>query len=561
MSGSVTHGLDRDPRDLVPVRYGALAVALLAVVASISGLTNGFAFDDIAVIANNPALHTLQGAWKLFVSSYWRPEFGSFLYRPLTSLLFAVQWTIGGGSPMMFHAVSIALYAACAVVLYNLAVKITSQRAAILSAVVFAVHPVHVEAVANISGQGELWVALIVLLVINYYVGLRRDRPVGWRDIGIISAAYLVACGFKEHAIVLPALLGVAEITVVADNQNVRQRIRAFLPLLFSMAVAGMIFVAVRHAILSGVSDDSTSPLLRGEGFGTRLFTMLSVVMEWVRLFLWPATLSADYSFSRLRVYQTFDAVMIPGLLVLFGATWLGVALRKPHRGLTFGLSWAGIALLIPSNLVVVTGFVLAERTLFLASAGVAICIGVGADELLKAVQGSRAFTRYLVAAALALAVVAGIGRSLTRSPVWHDNERLFRQTIEDAPSSGHAHWMLAAQLFDDKHKRAEAMEEMQLAAVLGGKNDFFMVGYAGDMFATARQCNAALTYYSRALELRPYDVRVRVNAARCLLEIGKPADAKAVALAGVRANSSDKRLQNLVSIADSVERSGLKSR
>ena len=538
--------------------YGTALVAVLAVVSSVSGVLNGFAFDDIAIIVNNPALHSLSRAWNLFFASYWRPEFGSFLYRPLTSLGFAIQWVLGGGSPLMYHAVSIALYAACAAALYRLATQIVPPRAAIAAAAIFAVHPIHVEAVANVSGQGELWVALIALLVVGRYVRVRRHGVPGVRDTAIIAFAYLIACGFKEHAIVLPGLLGAAELIVVSDSRRPAERIRSLLPLVFSMLAAALVFIAVRHAILAGVSDDSTSPLLRGEGFVTRLFTMLSVVMEWVRLFLWPADLSADYSFSRLRVYSAFAPVMIPGLLVLVGAIWLAVALRHSHRGLTFGLSWAGLALLIPSNLVVVTGFVLAERTLFLASAGVAICIGVGVDELLKLSYRSRPVTRYAVAILALLGLGAGIAKSFSRGPVWHDNERLFRQTVEDVPSSGHAHWMLAAQLFDQQ-QRPEALREMDLAVALGGRNDYFMLGYAGDMFATSGRCERALLFYSRALELTPHDVRVRLNAYRCLLKIGKPADAKAVAMADGVSSARDRRLQKFVLATDSAERAGLK--
>jgi hypothetical protein len=283
---------------------------------------------------------------------------------------------------------------------------------------------------------------------------------------------------------------------------------------------------------------------------------MLSVVMEWVRLFLWPSDLSADYSFSRLRVYTSFAPVMIPGLLVLLGTAWLAFALRRTQRGLTFGLSWAGLALLIPSNLIVVTGFVLAERTLFLASAGVAICIGVGVDQLLDALSRSRSVMRHVVTALVLLALGAGVLRSAARNTVWHDNERLFRQTIEDVPSSGHAHWMLAAQLFDMKKNMPEALQEMELAVMLGGANDRFMLGYAGDLFATAGKCGQALVFYARALALAPHDVRVRLNASRCLMLVGQPADAKAVALGDAGLSSSDPRLQDLASAADSVMRS-----
>jgi hypothetical protein len=540
-------------------RYGAIIVAVLAIAASLTGLLNEFSFDDVPVILKSPDIHSLSRMGRLFFESYWRPEFGSFLYRPLTSVAFALEWAIGGGSPVAYHAVSIALYTACSVVLYRLARRIVPLRAALIAAAVFAVHPLHVEAVANVSGQGELWVALILLLVVDYYVQLRAVRLPDWRDTTIIALAYLTACGFKEHAIVLPALIAAAELLLVNDTRRLVDRFRALLPLVVSMLAAALVFVVVRHTILAGVADDTTSPLLRGQGFGARVFTMLSIVMEWVRLFLWPADLSADYSFSRLRVYTSFAPVMIPGLLVLVGTGWLAFVLRRTQRGLTFGLSWAGLALLIPSNLIVVTGFVLAERTLFLASIGVAICIGVGVDQLLVAAGRSRAATRNVVTALVCLALAAGVLRSATRNRVWHDNERLFRQTIEDVPSSGHAHWMLAAQLVDMKKNMPEALQEMELAVMLGGANDRFMLGYAGDLFATAGKCGQGLVFYARALAVAPHDVRVRFNAARCLMIVGQPVDAKAVALGDAAPGTADPRLQKLASAADSVIRSGSK--
>jgi hypothetical protein len=529
-------------------------VAALAIAASITGLTNSFAYDDVHVIVRNPDLHTLEKVWHLFFVSYWRPEYGAFLYRPLTSVGFAVQWVIGGGSPLPFHLLNILLYAACSVALYHLARTFVPQRAAIIAGVVFAVHPLHVEAVANVSGQGELWVALLMIVTVDYYVRLRRTRTPNWRDVAIIATAYLVGCGFKEHAIILPGLLVGAELILVDDGRRWAARARAHLPLLVAMVFVAGAFVAARHAVLLGVSDDSTSPLLRGQPFGTRLFTMLSVVMEWVRLFVWPADLSADYSFSRLRVYTGFSPVMIPGLLALAGASWLAVAVRRSNRGFTFGMFWAGVALLIPSNLMVVTGFVLAERTLFLATVGIAICIGTGLHEVFKVAARSRTLTRGLVTAVVLLVLAASLARSMTRSTVWHDNDRLFRQTIDDAPSSGRAHWMLAAHLLENK-KMPEALEEMDLAIALGGRNDAFMLGYGGDLFATAGRCPRAIVLYRRALELTPDNVRLRANASRCLLLLGRPADAKAIALGGGKHARRDVRLQNFAFIADSVQR------
>ena len=130
-------------------RNAWVAIALLSVAASITGLLNGFALDDVFAIVRNPNVHSLGRAWWVFGESYWPAAQGGALYRPLTSLGFVVQWAIGGGSPLPFHVVSILLYAAACVAFYELAILIVAPAAALAAAAVFAVHPLHVEAVAN----------------------------------------------------------------------------------------------------------------------------------------------------------------------------------------------------------------------------------------------------------------------------------------------------------------------------------------------------------------------------------------------------------------------------
>src|SRR4029078_12194085 len=121
---------------------------------------NGFALDDVHLIATNERLHSLSGALRIFTQSYWPPEEGSSLYRPFTSLGFMLQWLIGGGSALPFHIVSIALYSAVSIAVLRFAGALVDWKVALLAAGLFAVHPLHVEAVANVVGQAELWAAL-----------------------------------------------------------------------------------------------------------------------------------------------------------------------------------------------------------------------------------------------------------------------------------------------------------------------------------------------------------------------------------------------------------------
>ena len=529
-----------------------IAIAVLAVLASLSGLRNGFALDDVHIIFENHRVHALTEAWRLFGQTYWPPEEGASLYRPLTMLAFAVQWVVGHGSPLAFHLTNIFLYAAVSVALYRLALLLVPRPAALVGAALFAVHPVHTEVVANAVGQAELWVALLGIVAISRYISARRAGSLSPVEIATLAVLYFAACMFKEHAIVLPALLVAAELTVVGDESSMRDRARRLWPLFAALLVAGCLFVFLRTMVIGRVATGGPNVLLLGVPFSTRLFTMLRVFMEWMRLFVWPANLSADYSSRRIEAATSFDASMVPALLVVFGLVAIAWSLRRSMPVVTFGLLWAGVSLLMPSNLVVVTGNVLAERTLFLPSVGLAICAGVGAVQLWGNMSERGRAPRLATAVLLVALLFGGIARSSTRNLAWHDNETLFRQTVLDVPMSYRAHWMLAEYL-TDAGQTTEGLDEMMLAVVLGRKNDPGLLSFAADRFRMANQCPRAMGMYRRALEIEPSLPELRFNASVCLLQLGKFDEAKSLAHQGLESARNDGHLQRVLVVADSL--------
>ena len=531
--------------------YASILIGCLALAASIGSLSNGFAFDDVHVILKNTGLHTLNAPLNLITGTYWPSELGSMLYRPSTSVVFALQWAAGNGSALSFHLVSVALYVALSIAVYRLALVMMPQRAAVVAAAIFAAHPVHVEAVANIVGQAELWVALIVVALVHWFIHIRRHGRLKSHHLAAFTLGYFVACGFKEHAIILPAILVAADFLVVGEKKTFERRARDLLPLMIAMAIGGALFLAVRYAVLHGVAVDSRAAILRHGSFTTRIFTMLSVVVEWVRLFVWPMSLSADYSYPRIRLHSGFEISMIPAVLVLLGTSWIGWTIRKRLSAASFGISWMGIALLIPSNILMVTGFVLAERTLMLPTVGFAICAGAAIDWALRQSASRRPVLQTAGVVAIGLLICGFTARSVTRNGVWRDNDRLFRQTVLDVPSSHRAHWMLAAHL-KGTNRLPEALEEMDLAVALGDPKDPLLLAYAGDMFAMANRCPRAVTLYRRALTLAPANLRLRANTSHCLLVIGKLEEAKSVALSDTNA-LSDREIQQIVHAIDSV--------
>ena len=132
------------PAWLLPLLAVAAAVAVGA-----ASLGNGFAYDDVPLIVENARVTTLLPPWEYFGLPYW-PNGG--LYRPLTACLTALLWKVGGGAPWIFHAANVTLHSLATGLVYLLARRVLMAPWAAFAALLFAVHPVHVEAVANAVG-------------------------------------------------------------------------------------------------------------------------------------------------------------------------------------------------------------------------------------------------------------------------------------------------------------------------------------------------------------------------------------------------------------------------
>jgi len=532
------------------------SVVSLAVAASISGITNRFAFDDLPIIVENGSTHSLTHWWQLFAQSYWPLKKGGDLYRPFTMLGFAIQWVLGGGSPFLFHVVSIVLYALVCAAFLGILLELLPVWAAWLGAALFAVHPLHVEAVANVVGQSELLAALFMFLALLVFLRARRRGPVSLRDTSIIVLLYLLGCLSKEHAIVLPALLLAAEGTVMARQGPLRVRLASVRPLALTLAAAGLAFLWVRIHVLgnTAAASDESNALLLGQPFGIRVMTMLRVLLEWVRLFFWPAHLSADYSPRAIELVTGPSPEMLPSAAILAGSTGLAWIARRRAPVATFAFLWVVVALLIPSNLIIPTGFALAERTLFFASGGVMLGIAASAAYLTQSRGPLTGTARRVALGAIGIVLLLGLVRSGFRQRVWRDNYTIFAQTVQDVPASYKAHVAYSAVLLQQK-RRSEALDELRLANALFPA-DPSAIEYVADAYARVEGCPRAIPIYERILAKDPRRARSRVGLTACLIALHDHAGALKMIRQGLANGVSRSVMQQLMAMNDSAEAS-----
>ena len=513
-----------------PVFIGSLV--LLALASSASSLWNGFAFDDVLIVRDNPQVHSLSQLAFDFVQGYWPREHGGALYRPLTLAAFSAQWVIGNGAPWVFHAVNVALYAALTLVIFGLALEFMPVSGAWIAAALFAVHPVHVEAVGNVVGQAELTTALAVSLGVWLYVRARRRPELTARDSVALLLLLATAALCKENGIILLGLLVVAEVTVVTDARPAGARVKSLLPVYLLLLLGAVIMMIARRAALGATVGEYPALVLGDLGFRDRLLTMLGIVPEWVRLFLWPAHLRADYGPAEFVATNQFGAPQALGLALVLVTLTTGLAARRRRPALAFGIAWVVLSLLPVSNILVTSGILLAERTLLLPSIGLTLAAGAIAAAALRRMQSSRPL-QWTAAGALGVLLVVGAVRSGGRQAAWVDTPSVVQQLVRDAPLN-YRGWLMYGAYLRTQGRTDEAREAMLRSAGLYHR-DGRVYQDLGQLMRFEGGCPRAVPLFRRSLEIDPTLYQARGRLYVCLLELGDTTGAMALAADGAK--------------------------
>jgi hypothetical protein len=403
-------------------RRAALAAGLLAAAVASPSIRNGFVADDRWVIVERPLLKQPPSFGALLREPYWPAGFGGVMWRPAVLASYALDYRLGG-SPQWFHVVNVLWAGFAAALLTLLACRLADPVTGLVAGLLFAVHPLHVEAVANVVGRADLMAAAAYAAALLCAVEAERRRIY---LVGVaLAAAFAIVC--KEHVATLPAA-----VLLVCISRRAGLRSAALPAAVAAVPIVG--YFVLRTAIGQPMlSSGGLAPGLAGLGLLERAWAMVPISLVWWRLFLFPAHLSSDYSPGDVVFSTGLMLGHVLGLVVWAGVGWAAWRWRKTVPGLALGLAWMVITVSPVANIVVPTELLVAERTLYLPSWGITFALAV--------VGMALPWPPRWRVVLLGTVLVLGVARSVARVPVWHDDEALYQAVKRDAPRSYRTLW------------------------------------------------------------------------------------------------------------------------
>jgi tetratricopeptide (TPR) repeat protein len=432
----------------------ALAAAVLALLLYVHTLAGTFIYDDTFQAMRDPRLADVR-LWTNYLTEGYFPGATDNLWRPLVSLSYAIQFQLHAPNPIGFHLVNILLHAATSALVAEFARRLTNPRAALIAGLLFAAHPVHVEAVAYIVGRAE---SLCLIGMLGALV--LAARPLTTARAWAILACTFAAIFSKEQGLLTPLLLLALVWLRRAQGQWSPDEKRPARLLAAALTLALSAYITYRNHILpwyweTGLLDYAIQPMIHS-GLPGRILIPFALLGRYTALLIAPVKLSPDYGLAVITHEQSpGDPYLWLGFITLAAAIIAAVlALRRKDRTTLFLLSCTALTYFMIGNAMLI-GTIFGERLIYIPSAFVLI---------LAAAALARLPNRALVPTLVILLSLYSL-RAFTYAAQWGDRLAFYETAVRDNPRAVRLHVILARELLaQGKLDRAREIVEKGLA-------------------------------------------------------------------------------------------------
>lgn len=483
-------------------------------------ISNGYTLDDGLVISDNQFVKKgVNGIHEIFTHDSFYGCIGENVkllsggrYRPLSLLTFAIEFQIFGLNPHISHFVNILFLVLIVILLFKLLDKLFSQYLkqngfldfAFITTLLFIVHPVHTEAIANIKGRDELMAlagSLSAALLILKYIDSNRF---GYLVFGFI--AFFLALLSKENSVSFVAIIPLS----IYFYKNVKwyKYLLSSAPLI----IACILFFILRKTALGEIGQPPdellNNPFLNAEIL-ERYATILYTLGMYIKLLFWPHPLTYDYYPWHIGLMNRNSAYVIISLFIYISIITYALFKLTKKSIVSFGILFYIITLSPVSNIFIQVGTFMSERFIFMPSIGFLIIIGW----LWHTKVSPFIRLNYLRIAILTTLLLFCFVKTYSRNKVWKDNFTLFTTDVKTSVNSikgnmaaGRALLYEASQINDESLKKEYFAKALRYSkkAVSIYPNHVDIVTLMADAYAANNISDTAIFYYQNALYLMP---------------------------------------------------------
>ncbi|KAJ0181217.1 hypothetical protein K1T71_003302 [Dendrolimus kikuchii] len=475
-------------------------------------LTGDFVFDDSEAIVKNKDV-TSRPWVQAFSNDFWGTNLTSNLshksYRPLTVITFRLNYVFSGGRLIASHfkITNLALHVACCVIVWRTFQCILGNETAyllpkwrkdtaFLAALLFAVHPVHVEAVSGIVGRADILAAITFFTSIIFYSKAMTDQSLSYVYLFIVVILSAMSMLFKENGVTVLGFCIVYDIishfrtnqqtqnemsnedsgkkhtnkksdaSILSKSQKSNSLFDSGIRII-CLILSIVLLLYERWAVMEGTGPEfkiTDNPASFSENFLTRFKTYNYVYFLNFLLLIWPQWLCYDWSMGCIPVLKEVDDYRIIFVIIMYiyGLLFIRALMDKQNKGSTKRLTFLALSLIVipyipAANIFYPVGFVIAERILYIPSAGYCLLIIIGFKKLCRKI---RKLYQIII---IVLLLTTYALRSMQRSFDWQNEYKLFTQGLSVCPLNAKVHYNVA-KVLDARHKTYLAIMEYKEA-------------------------------------------------------------------------------------------------
>jgi|SRR5690554_213349 len=520
--------------DSLTKKQAAILFLVAAFILYGNTLGHDYTLDDaIAITENNFTKKGISGVWdhlsnESFVGFYGTKKdlVSGGRYRPLSFVLFSIEYGIFGRSAFFSHLFSILWYALNGFVLFFTLQKLLPKKYSegswlalpLFASLLWFFHPIHTEVVANVKGRDEIMAFTGVLAAL--YVLLRYLKSKKGKDLLIMSVLFFLALLSKENAITWLAVFPLAIYFFKRDQ------LKAALPAFGSLILVAFVWLGIRYSIVGGtlksVADNLMNDPFLDSTAAEKYATIVYTLGKYLQLLIYPHPLTFDYYPKNIPIVNWRNSMVLLSIfiyLILFVLAIWGFVKRNI---LGFGIAFFAINLSIVSNLFFPVGTFMNERFVYIASLGFSLILAYFLLYGIQQFSNNKQTTKAIFIGLSSIVLLLYSFKTISRNQVWKDNLTLATHDAQLSVNGAKSNVMAGGLLLEEAQKEQnEALKEELLqqslyylfqaltiypeyadALLLMGNAQWEKTNNAGD----------ALPYYQRILDINPMNDNVWQN-------------------------------------------------